>query len=134
MQLTERNGGAQVLYLTSDEGSISLSRQHTIAQASGKPLEFSASADVPYVPPNSTPLQRWKHYVARAFAARHILRLTLSAGTADEGPAIKVCTDTTVVLLPAILQYTRSWCVERRILKTRAVILFIRRIHGTRCR
>lgn len=89
--LTELNDAAQVLYLTSDEASISLRRQHTIVRPNVKPLEFSMSVDVTYVPPDATPLERWKHYVSRAFAARHILRLTLSAGTSDEGPAIKVC-------------------------------------------
>lgn len=80
----------QVIYLTSDEEVATLARKHTLAMGDSEPLDFAASAEIVFVPSTATPLQRWKHYVARSFAARHILRLALASGTADEGHAIQV--------------------------------------------
>eukprot|EP00892_Ulva_mutabilis_P011256 jgi/Ulvmu1/8502/UM044_0036.1 len=70
---------AQMVYLTTDAPSVRLIRRHG---------SFRAASTSPFVPSTADAMARWKHYIFRAFAGRHVLRLVASAGTRDEGAAI----------------------------------------------
>lgn len=69
----------QMVYLTTDAPSVRLIRRHG---------SFRAASTSPFVPAAADAMLRWKHYVFRAFAGRHVLRLVGAAGTRDEGAAI----------------------------------------------
>ena len=77
----------QVVYLTTDSPTVTLKRRRS-ATAAGAPPAFSASATVPFVPSRADALSRWKHYLFRAFAGRHLLALTAAAGTPAEHAAL----------------------------------------------
>jgi hypothetical protein len=72
-----------VVYLTTDSPSVTLKRRRSASMA-GAPPAFAASATVPFVPDNADAMMRWKHYLFRSFAGRHLVALTAAAGTPAE--------------------------------------------------
>lgn len=82
-----------MVYLTTDTHSVRLIRRHG---------SFRSASNSPFVPPTSDATTRWKHYVFRAFAGRHVLRLVAAAGTRDEGAAISAFLSGLRGLLPRV--------------------------------
>lgn len=83
----ELDGWLQVIYLTTDSPTVTLKRRRSGSSA-GAPPSFSASATLPFVPAFADALARWKHYLFRAFAGRHLLALTAAGGTPAEHTAL----------------------------------------------
>lgn len=82
-----------MVYLTTASSSVRLIRRHG---------SFRAASKSPFVPAAADAMARWKHYVFRAFAGRHVLRLVATAGTRDEGAAIAAFLSGLRGLLPRV--------------------------------
>lgn len=91
----------QVVYLTTDSPTVTLKRRRGGATA-GVPPTFAASATVPFIPPTADAQLRWKHYLFRAFASRHVLALTAAAGTPAEHAALRAFHAALWGLLPRV--------------------------------
>lgn len=78
----------QVVYLTTDAPAVELRRERAASRAPGGPPAFAAATSAPFVPPFADAVARWKHYLFRAFASRHVLALTAAAGTPAEHAAL----------------------------------------------
>lgn len=78
----------QVVYLTTDSPTVTLKRRRSGSMA-GAPPAFLTSVTVPFVPAAADAQMRWKHYLFRAFAGRHLLTLTAAAGTPAEHMALQ---------------------------------------------
>jgi hypothetical protein len=86
----------QATYLTTVDDTVTLHRRHDVIREHDATCGMSrgcrqcvcSTLEVPFVPAGSPPLERWKHFVFRAFARRHVLRLTVTAGSPLEGSAL----------------------------------------------